>query len=490
MSLHLSILNGLNLVILGRSTLRQVAILGATLVALALTTPAFSEQIEIRAVQSTLSKMGCYDGSVDGRPSLALRTAIRCMQKRAGLTPSGSLDEATIEHLKSGEFGQAQSTASMTGPCRGREGHIECALSDGRFIEAPEPWRTTAARQMAMARLGCYDGEISGAEDNRLARGYNCLRDKGYFGEAFQAEVRAQLGLLTRKEAQQAILSAKQTQQIPYRSWNARLNCISAAAPMFIELKTFIENGELLGYLQLRWYKNNQKLRDDQNIILDLSPNTPGLLDGSTIFIADDPFNDGVTGTIAGQIGGHLTIETAGPGWQCPATQLTERNLGDQNFAFIEYEARVVREARSACTASRASEGPTPAELDRGMRVAAASLLCNPTNLTTMLAVKGIEATGLNQFVVVDDACQARMLNFPIMNMVFEQVKDQGRCELTAKGEARCIAKLQLLCETVDAARSGIYCPRQAMPTIDATSIFRFHPERCKWLPTNFKVIR
>ena len=102
------------------------------------------------------------------------------------------MDTATAERLS--VDGNLPEPASVVGPCRASGGAIECALSDGRFEAVDEPWRSAAAKQIALAALGCFDGAITGIEDAHVVRGVNCVRDTHGNLDEYRRDVAVLLG--------------------------------------------------------------------------------------------------------------------------------------------------------------------------------------------------------------------------------------------------------------------------------------------------------
>lgn len=160
--------------------------------------PGVSHAQDLSSVQTKLKELGCFDRPVDGKQSLALKTGIRCFQKRAGLTPNGKLDAATLERLETA--GDVEGIATMTGPCRASAGIIECALSDGTYAPAEDPWRSAAAKQMVLSELNCYDGAITGIEDDRVVKSLNCVRNRTGSLVEYQRKVALLLGQMTVEE--------------------------------------------------------------------------------------------------------------------------------------------------------------------------------------------------------------------------------------------------------------------------------------------------
>jgi hypothetical protein len=191
-----------------RAGSRRVARSIAAVLALAIA-PAVADAQDVREAQAALAEMGCYDGPVDGSRSLAFRTAVRCLQKRAGLQPNGTLDAATLAELETG--GGRDTTAAaevVSGSCRAGDGVIECAVPGGGYAEAAEPRRSVAAEQLVLAALGCFDGAITGVDDTSLVRGLNCAREKTGDLAGFRREVRILLGEITREEAEAEVAAA------------------------------------------------------------------------------------------------------------------------------------------------------------------------------------------------------------------------------------------------------------------------------------------
>lgn len=185
----------------GRVRSRWLVVLSAATVSLAIMLPTVLKAQDVLEIQTKLTEIGCYDGPVNGKRSLALRTAIRCFQKRAGLQPTGAPNEETMARLITG--GDLAEVITVTGPCRATEEAIECALSDGSYSAAPEPWRGVAAKQLALTALECFDGPITGIEDTDIARGITCVREKFRHLDGFRRESRFCWGSYRRKRRKQ-----------------------------------------------------------------------------------------------------------------------------------------------------------------------------------------------------------------------------------------------------------------------------------------------
>lgn len=111
-----------------------------------------AETIDISRAQTELARIGCYDGEVDGKASLAFRSAVRCFQKTLdGAEPDGRLTAAQFDALK----------GSL------RVAPVKPAA--GVFVDVRDA-------KVELKRIGCYRGAIDDRKDEAYRAAVLCFR--------------------------------------------------------------------------------------------------------------------------------------------------------------------------------------------------------------------------------------------------------------------------------------------------------------------------
>jgi len=225
--------------------------------------------------------------------------------------------------------------------------------------------------------------------------------------------------------------------------------CTGTGVPSGFELLVFTQAREPMGYIRLSWWQNgtNVQLMSDQEVIVDVLPETPLNLIGSTLSVADIPANTiiGARGEIRGTVGQEdIVVTLSTQDWDCTRIVFT-RSRG-RMFDAPE-AAELVRRARNIGSVAQLNDGPSEADVKEQMTSAAAYQLCNPTDPQTAAGVAALNATGLGTVRAEGSACVSYMMGFPIGSMRFYQ--ESWSCNINSTTKVgSCVSEMTLRCET------------------------------------------
>lgn len=279
--------------------------------------------------------------------------------------------------------------------------------------------------------------------------------------------------------------------ELDHVTWDGRVKfdgeniCSGMNPPTTVGVTLFSFEGGVYGFMRFGWYENNQPLRADQYIVLDVKSPGAGKIFGSNISIPSLKFNEGVTGIINGAAGTTLDVAVEGQGWKCREPLLKWNNAAGfgsreakQRFDFIS-EARKQGTLGDPCSDERISLGPTELEVNEQLGAAIASQLCSPQDLEGNIGLQMYRASGVGDYRAIGRSCRAFLFETPLMDITAS--RRTSTCKVGVDNTADCMAVFDLSCATPDVSANGTYCLGLNLASVNAEASFKYNPESCEW---------